>query len=84
MRIGLFEIAHADRPMMKAVSAARLQRLAKYRRLLVVLLNEFDLEFAAVRERQTEMRLGRRAAIAAFRRHERTDQKPRTDVKSSV
>src|SRR6202161_4430760 len=80
MRFGLFEIAHADSPMMKAVSAARLQRLAKYPRLPLVLLNELDLEFAAVRERQTEMCLGRRAAIAAFRRHERTDQKPRTDM----
>src|ERR1700733_8591274 len=80
MRFGLFEIAHADSPMMKAVGSARLQRLAKYRRLLVMLLDELNLHFAAVSQRETEMRLGRRAAIAAFWRHERTDQEPRTDV----
>src|ERR1700685_1741373 len=80
MRFCLLEIAHADSPMMKAVSPMRLQRLAKYRRLLVMLLNKLNLKLAAVSESETEMRLGRRAAIAAFRRYEGADQKPRTDV----
>jgi hypothetical protein len=41
------EIARADRPMMKAVRAARLECLAKHRRLVVMLLDQFDHHLAA-------------------------------------
>jgi hypothetical protein len=59
---------------MKAVRSARFQRLLKNRWLLVVLLDQFDHEFAAIGEGEAHPHLGHGAAINAFGRHERADQ----------
>ena len=67
--------------MVKAVGAPRFQRFPKNRRLFVMLLDQFDHDLTDKGDREADLHLGCRAAINPFRRHERADQKPRTDVK---